>query len=737
MIPNFRQSISTNNMLRACPYQFYLTKIAEDKPSYNDMQIYGDSGTCVHSALERYFEGGKPNPEKLDDIKKLFDQEWVDFRIVKLNKTQYWECVLNGIASGYVPSITEEFVNAEAENYSFVAKIDARKDDEWVLDYKTSTFSIEKVQEYFHQLIGYAFSIRKKHGFYPKKLIVMFLKEKPNSKNFIHELTFDPTGNLDKSKYYSEDDVYKFVESLPQIQKDYSKRVENCDWPKGGNDPRKMPCLFCGFQEKCLRGSEFLKINLVNVNNDIYMSNVDGSGFPPILINKINERLSYELKDKEYAIKALKEKTGRDWDGVIHLFNMKQFSFKRGLLDEVKKVLNHYANAVRKNLIINEINVNEPLPKGKFPIGKLNFPHDLYQYQKEAVTIAKKKKVGIIKLPTGSGKTVIAADLIRQLNTNTLFVIDNLELLEQTKEEYQELLGINIGTITEGQFNPDKVTVSTIQTITRGKNNVEEIQQYLNTVNLIILDECHIIASDSFKYLNKYLIRNEYCFGFSATPFRTDGHDMLLEERCGKIIFERSIDDLAETGLYAKPEVIFHDISAPINKPFNKIINEVEVEISPTHHDYYDRDIVNNEERNNKIKQIVEQNPDKQIMIVASKIEHMEILNKMIEGSKLIYGSTKKEDRKQILQDFKDCKFRVLVANITIMYKGLNIHSLEILVNAAANNSEITTTQLIGRLLRRHPENKPKQYIDFIDKGEHFGRYINRHEDLKNLGFIK
>ena len=103
-----------------------------------------------------------------------------------------------------------------------------------------------------------------------------------------------------------------------------------------------------------------------------------------------------------------------------------------------------------------------------------------------------------------------------------------------------------------------------------------------------------------------------------------------------------------------------------------------------------------------------------------------------IINSEVIYGKTEDDIRYETLERFKKREFRVLIGNIKIFNKGLNIKCLEVIINAAGNAGDVVTVQTIGRELRKEKDKTGALYIDFIDKGEYcFKHSISRINALK------
>jgi superfamily II DNA or RNA helicase len=127
----------------------------------------------------------------------------------------------------------------------------------------------------------------------------------------------------------------------------------------------------------------------------------------------------------------------------------------------------------------------------------------------------------------------------------------------------------------------------------------------------------------------------------------------------------------------------------------------------------------------------------KSIMILCKMIKHCEYFLENIKDSQLIYGQTEDDIRQDTLQNFKEGKFKVLIGNLKIFNKGINLKNLEVLINAAGNAGDVTTVQTIGRVLRKNPGKENAYYIDFIDRGEYLFKHSkSRMQSLKDEKYI-
>jgi superfamily II DNA or RNA helicase len=463
--------------------------------------------------------------------------------------------------------------------------------------------------------------------------------------------------------------------------------------------------MFCPFTNLCCDDGE-LKFKIITIGSNLYLEG-------PIsdLLNKgLEKKFSYELKNAYWIKKRYPtaNTTVRFWNPYKRLLPI---GFRQGLI----KTLTDYAEYKKQKLNITFedtriINNEVVLMPDKFVNGVV-----LRDYQIDAVRTFMRNGIGILELATGSGKTEIAIEIIRQLKCKTLFMCDKIELLRQTKKRIEEALGIEVGQIGAGVTDIKPITVATIQTLVK---HIAEHKEYLAGINLAVYDECHKTPAKSYIKVSRYLIGTTYRLGLSATPFRDDGHTLAINGVTGYPIVDLSSKVLIDNGWLVQPMVIF--IKDYMSK---EVIKEKESECkiglineTPKYPKYYEVFIANNKYRNNKIVDIVNQHKGKKILILTKLIEHGSLLSSLIEGSKHLYGATNKEERKEMLQDFISGKFNILVGTMSIFGEGLDIPPLGVIINAAGNRGDVKTIQVLGRILRKFEGKNSAIYFDFIDQ---------------------
>lgn len=96
--------------------------------------------------------------------------------------------------------------------------------------------------------------------------------------------------------------------------------------------------------------------------------------------------------------------------------------------------------------------------------------------------------MGILHISTGGGKTVTSASLIGRSRVKSLFLVYGNDLVLQTHERFQELLGpwlkenhIRLGLICEKTYSPEFVTVGAISSLLASLNRPQQLQEEVVT----------------------------------------------------------------------------------------------------------------------------------------------------------------------------------------------------------------------------------------------------------------
>jgi len=173
-----------------------------------------------------------------------------------------------------------------------------------------------------------------------------------------------------------------------------------------------------------------------------------------------------------------------------------------------------------------------------------------YSHQTEALEAWKRAgRRGVVVLPTGAGKTLVAEMALEATPRSALIVVPTLDLLQQW---YSSLLAAfpdaPIGLLGGGS---KEFTPLTIATYDSAAIYAEQLGQSYGT---LIFDECHHLPSDFTRVIAEFSIA-PYRLGLTATPERGDGRHADLEQLIGPTVYRRKPEELAGYALADYREV--------------------------------------------------------------------------------------------------------------------------------------------------------------------------------------
>ena len=181
----------------------------------------------------------------------------------------------------------------------------------------------------------------------------------------------------------------------------------------------------------------------------------------------------------------------------------------------------------------------------------------LRDYQEEALkTVLDEYKNNVnrqlISLPTGTGKTVIMAAIVKQFNKKTILLAHREELITQAHDKFKLVWpSVDIGICMAAQHQiHNQVVIASIQSASRPKRIAKLKKQGFE---FMMVDEAHHSVSLSYQsVINElgFAGGNKLLLGLTATPMRGDKQG--LGDIFEKIVFSRSIATMIKAG-YLSP----------------------------------------------------------------------------------------------------------------------------------------------------------------------------------------
>ncbi len=160
-------------------------------------------------------------------------------------------------------------------------------------------------------------------------------------------------------------------------------------------------------------------------------------------------------------------------------------------------------------------------------------------YQREAIAEWKgANRCGVVILPTGAGKSLVAQMAIEETKRSTLVVVPTIDLMNQWYDLLLSCFQAEVGLIGGGFYEIGALTVTTYASAFRFMERLGD------SFGLVIFDECHHLPSGAHRYAAEMSIA-PFRLGLTATPERADGAELLLEQLVGPTVFRRAARALA------------------------------------------------------------------------------------------------------------------------------------------------------------------------------------------------
>jgi superfamily II DNA or RNA helicase len=174
---------------------------------------------------------------------------------------------------------------------------------------------------------------------------------------------------------------------------------------------------------------------------------------------------------------------------------------------------------------------------------KFNFslksPPEPRPYQQQAIDEwRRQERCGVVILPTGAGKSLVAQLAIERTGRSTLIVVPTIDLMNQWYDLLLSSFQAEVGLIGGGYYEPGALTITTYASAFRF------MERLGNQFGLLIFDECHHLPGSVYRYAAEMAIA-PFRLGLTATPERADGEEHSLNRLIGPILYRREAQEMA------------------------------------------------------------------------------------------------------------------------------------------------------------------------------------------------
>jgi DNA repair protein RadD len=336
--------------------------------------------------------------------------------------------------------------------------------------------------------------------------------------------------------------------------------------------------------------------------------------------------------------------------------------------------------------------------------------YELRQYQKDTLNKLVKshrsgKKRIVLQAATGSGKTVMAASLVKYflgLNKTILFLAHRRELITQASEKLT-VSDIPHGIIMADHRSDERYNVQIASIDTLRARAITSKKMEMPDADVIFIDEAHRSLSNTYlKIIDLYA--DSLLVGLTATPIRSGGEG--LGYVYDDMVSAPSIKELTELGSLV--DVKYYSPSVPDLKGVGVVGG-----------DFNGKSLNERMDQPKLVGDIVDTwmhlAKGKQTIVFAAGVKHSMNLMELFQskGVKAAHldGTTDNEERVQILNDFNSGKITV-VCNCMVLTEGFDAPCAEVCVLARPTKSLSLYIQMVGRVLRPFKSKEKAMVID-------------------------
>lgn len=359
---------------------------------------------------------------------------------------------------------------------------------------------------------------------------------------------------------------------------------------------------------------------------------------------------------------------------------------------------------------------------------RIVFQGKLKESQIPAVEAMSGHETGILHAATAFGKTVVCCNMIARKGVNTLILLQSSALIEQWENAIETFLTIDeeppeYETPT-GRKKRRKSVIGRLQGAHDSTTGIIDIAMVgslckkgefhhrLKEYGMVIVDECHHAASDTFVEVLQE-VRAKYVYGVTATPLRSDGLEKINYMLLGPVRYQYTAKDRArEQGIMHLVYPRFTRAVAPRFRQDNMHPNEAYTILRE------------NEDRDNLIiTDVVKCVEEGRTPVVLSRyVDHSRKLYERLKNCAdevfLLSGENSKKQHHAVLQQMKQVeadKSMILVATGKLIGEGFDFPRLDTLIMAMPVSWKSVVEQYAGRLNRDYEGKKSVIIYDYVD----------------------
>jgi superfamily II DNA or RNA helicase len=315
----------------------------------------------------------------------------------------------------------------------------------------------------------------------------------------------------------------------------------------------------------------------------------------------------------------------------------------------------------------------------------------------------------LLALPTGTGKTVVFAHLIKQRPGRSIILVHRDELVWQAVDKLQIIApDLPVGIVKAAR---DEVRmpclVASVQTVSREAR----LARLTPDFTTVVIDEAHHAVAESYRRVLTALRAFEddgpLTLGVTATPMR--GDDVGLEAVFQEIVYQKSILEMIVAGYLCDLRAIQIHLEADFHALHTRAGDLIEGELDDMLMDADAPEYVTRAYREHAL--------GRKALLFTPTIATAHVMAATLRAAGIaaeaLSGETPLDDRQAMLRRLKSGKTQV-IANCAVLTEGFDEPSVDCIIVARPTKSPTLYTQMIGRGTRLYPGKEACLILDLV-----------------------
>lgn len=323
----------------------------------------------------------------------------------------------------------------------------------------------------------------------------------------------------------------------------------------------------------------------------------------------------------------------------------------------------------------------------------------------------------LVSLPTGTGKTVVFANLPKflKMKRRMLMIAHRQELLDQAAAKFAASvpdLSIGIEQAGRSASADCRIVLASVPTIGR-EGSARLLDMPPDDFYLIVVDEAHHAVAPSYRRIFEHFglfaeDSKRLLVGFTATPRRGDKH--ALSSVFQEVAYAKTLPEMVRAG-YLCPLRGWR-VSTCISL----------ASVATRHGDFVESELaslVDVPERNQLVVEAFQElAAGRRAVVFCVNVAHVVALAAAFQEAGVraapIWGAMSREDRQSVLQAFHQGELQVLT-NCNVLTEGFDEPRVDCVVMARPTQSQLLYAQMVGRGTRLHSDKSDLVVIDIVD----------------------